>query len=73
MGHWSKLPLDLLELIEGHIALSIDKVRICAVCASWNSHLSKMPNHQAKQLPWILQALDKASLGLFNPVDKKLL
>ncbi|KAM7461108.1 hypothetical protein LguiA_029229 [Lonicera macranthoides] len=74
MGNWSELPLDLLEFIEGHMNLYIDKVRIRAVCVSWNSHLSKMPNHKVKQLPWMLQALDnkrEAPHGLFNPLDKK--
>ncbi|KAM7507584.1 hypothetical protein LguiA_018037 [Lonicera macranthoides] len=74
MGQWSKLPGDLLDIVEGHLLLYRDKVRVRAVCASWNSHLPKLPNQQVRQLPWLLQAFDKgaeATHGLFNPFEKK--
>lgn len=75
MGPWSKLPVDLLKVIEDHLVLYIDKVRIRAVCVTWSSYLPNLPNHQDKQLPWLLHPLDnniEASHGLFNPIDEKI-
>ena len=45
------------------------------VCVAWNSYLPKLPNHQVKQLPWLMHPLDnntEASHGLFNPIDEKI-
>ncbi|KAM7524062.1 hypothetical protein LguiA_013964 [Lonicera macranthoides] len=75
MGPWSKLPVDLLKIIEDHLVLYIDKVRIRAVCVAWNSYLPKLPNHQVKQLLWLMHPLKnntEASHGLFNPIDEKI-
>ncbi|KAM7524027.1 hypothetical protein LguiA_013929 [Lonicera macranthoides] len=74
MGHWSELPRELLDEIEDLLLLYVDKVRVRAVCTSWNSHLSKMPNHQVRRLPWLLQSFEnatEASHGLFDLSDKK--
>ncbi|KAM7529289.1 hypothetical protein LguiB_032699 [Lonicera macranthoides] len=74
MGKWSMLPGDLLDVIEGNLLLYRDKVRVRSVCASWNSHLPKLPNQQLMQLPWLLQTYEngkEASHGLFNPFEKK--
>ncbi|KAM7498605.1 hypothetical protein LguiA_023019 [Lonicera macranthoides] len=74
MGHWSNLPRDLLDEIENHLVLYVDKVRVRAVCMSWNSHLPKMPNHQTRRVPWLLQSFEnntEASHGLFDLFEKK--
>ncbi|KAM7529726.1 hypothetical protein LguiB_033136 [Lonicera macranthoides] len=75
MGQWSKLSVDLLNVIEDYLVLYVDKVRIRTICVAWNSYLPKLPNHQVKQLPWLLYPFDnnsEASHGLFNPIDKKI-
>lgn len=74
MGRWSKLPRDLLDEIEHLIVLYFDKVRVRAVCKSWNSHLPKMPNHQVRRLPWLLQSFEsntEGSHGLYDLFEKK--
>ncbi|KAM7524094.1 hypothetical protein LguiA_013996 [Lonicera macranthoides] len=74
MGKWSELPVNLLQIMEDCLILYADKVRIRAVCVSWNSHLPRMPNHKERQFSWLLQALDnniEASHSLFNPIDNK--
>ncbi|KAM7529498.1 hypothetical protein LguiB_032908 [Lonicera macranthoides] len=74
MGQWSDLGEDLLKTIEEKLVLYVDKVRYRTVCISWRSILPNMPNHQARQLPWLFHALDnnkEASHGLFNPIEKK--
>ncbi|KAM7524045.1 hypothetical protein LguiA_013947 [Lonicera macranthoides] len=76
MGKWSTLPVYLLDLIDGYLEF-VDKVRVHAVCVSWNSYFPNMPKGpklEGKQLPWLLQAFennDDASHGgsdihLFN-------
>lgn len=75
MGQWSDLGEDLLKTFEEKLVLYVDKVRFRAVCISWRIILPKMPNHQARQLPWLFHALDnnkEASHGLFNPIEKKI-
>ncbi|KAM7523750.1 hypothetical protein LguiA_013652 [Lonicera macranthoides] len=74
MCQWSKLPGDLLDTIDENLVMYSDKVRVRAVCDSWNSHLQKIPNHRLRQLPWLLQAFKnnkKASHGLFNLLEEQ--
>ncbi|KAM7523080.1 hypothetical protein LguiA_012982 [Lonicera macranthoides] len=75
MGEWNQLPGDLVRTIEDFLVLYIDKVRFRSVCASWNSsNLQKLPNHQLKQLPWLLHTHDNnkdASHGFLNVIDSK--
>ncbi|KAM7529582.1 hypothetical protein LguiB_032992 [Lonicera macranthoides] len=76
MGKWSTLPVYLLDLIDGYLEF-VDKVRVRAVCVSWNSYFPNMPKGpklEGKQLPWLLQAFennDDASHGLFSLIEKK--
>lgn len=64
-----------METIEGNLVLYSDKVRVCALCATWNSCLEKIPNHKVRPLPWLLHPLlkdgEEASHGLFSLAEKK--
>ena len=81
MSHsqWSLLPTDLLNTIEAHLELYVDKVRLRCVCSSWRSSLSEMPNHKACQLPWLLLPYkdnvigtsNSSSCGFLDPLEKK--
>ncbi|KAM7529288.1 hypothetical protein LguiB_032698 [Lonicera macranthoides] len=72
MSQRSKLLGELLDAIEEKLVLYNDKVRVRAVCKSWNSHLQKMPNLHLKQLPWLLLENEKkSSHSLFNLREKK--
>lgn len=42
MGQWSKLAVDLLDLIDGYLGY-IDKIRVRAICVSWSSFFPNMP------------------------------
>ncbi|KAM7524118.1 hypothetical protein LguiA_014020 [Lonicera macranthoides] len=70
MGRWSNLPGELLNAIEEHLTLHVDKVRVRAVCLSWKSQLSKMMRNQ---LPCLLGAFENnnKSLALFNLIEQK--
>ncbi|KAM7529668.1 hypothetical protein LguiB_033078 [Lonicera macranthoides] len=70
MGHWSDLPGDLLNAIEGHLTLHVDKVRVRAICLAWKSHLPKMMRNG---LPSLLGAFenDNKSFSLFNIIEQK--
>ncbi|KAM7519590.1 hypothetical protein LguiB_018552 [Lonicera macranthoides] len=54
MGQWSELLGELLDVIDMHLNSHDDKVRVRAVCVSWNSHLPKVHI----QLPRLLQAFE---------------
>ncbi|KAM7529275.1 hypothetical protein LguiB_032685 [Lonicera macranthoides] len=74
MGRWSELPGELLHVIDGHLLLYIDKVRVRGICASWYSNLPKMPNQRLRQVPWLFHAFEngiEASHGLFNSFEQK--
>ncbi|KAM7523709.1 hypothetical protein LguiA_013611 [Lonicera macranthoides] len=62
MGQWFKLLVDLSNAVEDYLELYVEKVRIRNVCVAWNSYLPKLPNHQVKQLPWLLHPLDNNSI-----------
>uniref|UniRef100_A0A2N9F2Y1 KIB1-4 beta-propeller domain-containing protein n=1 Tax=Fagus sylvatica TaxID=28930 RepID=A0A2N9F2Y1_FAGSY len=78
-SQWSLLPMDLLNTIEEHVELYVDKVRLRCVCSSWHSDLSKMPNHKLCQLPWLLIPYKdnvigtsiSSSCGFLDPLEKK--
>ncbi|GMY18602.1 F-box protein SKIP23-like [Fagus crenata] len=78
-SQWSLLPMDLLNTIEEHVELYVDKVRLRCVCSSWHSDLSKMPNHKLCQLPWLLipykdnvnGTSTSSSCGFLDPLEKK--
>ncbi|CAH8306060.1 unnamed protein product [Eruca vesicaria subsp. sativa] len=66
---WSKLPLDLMQLIFEHLSF-VDFERAKSVCSSWlsGSRQSK-PNNK---IPWmILFPEEKNYCLLFNPEDKE--
>jgi hypothetical protein len=70
MGKWSDLPLDLVECVEEYLDF-LEKVRIRAVCTSWNSYLHAVPKLISEDLPWLLLEDSTKGASLYSVHEAK--